>query len=258
MVLLRNHMTRTRAALIHIAISAVFALGAAMLITFGWFPLPYFWLIGGQLLLALIIGVDIMLGPLMTFIVLAPSKSRKELFVDLASIALIQVAALGYGLHTSYASRLVYAVYVEGGFHLIRATELGVAGVGEGQRPEFSSLPLFGPRFIGAKLPTTSKGISDLSFYRTTGVGDFRVPEYYVPLAEVRQQMLNERLRPEILAENNPVLFQNVDTLLKKSSLKWTQVGVFPLDVLQRGTYTVLVNLDKLTVMSVFPQAPFM
>ncbi len=249
-------MTRTRAALIHIAISTLFATGAALLIAFGWFTLPYFWLIGGPLLLALIVGVDIVLGPLMTFIVCAPSKSRKELFFDLALIAMLQVAALGYGLHTSYTSRLVYAVYVGGSFHLVKATELGIAGVGVAKRLEFASLPLFGPHFIGAKLPNTSKGVSDLSFYRTTGVGDFRVPEYYVPLAEVRRQMQGHRLTPEILAKSNPALFQNVDVLLKKFRLKWTQVGVFPIDVLQRGTYTVLVNMDKVAVMKVFPQDP--
>ncbi len=250
-------MTRARAALIHIAISTLFATGAALLIAFGWFTLPYFWLIGGPLLLALLVGVDIVLGPLMTFIVCAPGKSRKELFFDLTLIALLQLAALGYGLHTCYTSRLVYAVYVEGSFHLVKATELGVAGVGEAKRLEFARLPLFGPHFIGAELPTTSKGMSDLSFYRTTGVGDFRVPEYYVPLTEVRQQMLSHRLRSEILATHNPALFQSVDALLKKSGLEWTQVGVFPLDVLQRGTYTILVNLDKATVLKVFPQDPW-
>lgn len=249
-------MTRTRAALIHIAISTLFATGAALLIAFGWFTLPYFWLIGGPLLLALIVGVDIVLGPLMTFIVCAPDKSRKELFFDLTLIALLQVAALAYGLHTSYTSRLVYAVYVEGRFHLVKATELGVAGVGEARRLEFASLPLFGPHFIGAELPTTSKGVSDLSFYRTTGVGDFRVPEYYVPLAEVKQQMLGHRLSSEILSKSNPVLLQKVDALLNKSGLKWAQVGAFPLDVLQRGTYTVLIDMDKATVLKVFPQDP--
>lgn len=250
-------MTRTRAAFIHLAISSLFATGAALLIALGWFTLPYFWLIGGPLLLTLIVGVDIVLGPLMTFIVCAPGKSRKELFLDLALIALLQAAALGYGLHTSYTSRLVYAVYVEGSFHLVKATELGVVGVGEAKRFEFASLPLFGPHFIGAELPTTSKGVSDLSFYRTTGVGDFRVPEYYVPLAELRREMQGHRLSPETLAKSNPALLQKMDALLNKSGLKWAQVGAFPLDVLQRGTYTVLVDMDNATVLKVFPQDPW-
>ncbi|MDP3217772.1 MAG: hypothetical protein Q8S73_26930 [Deltaproteobacteria bacterium] len=249
-------MTRTRAALTHLAVSVTLAVAAAFLILSGWFTLPYFWLIGGPLLLALIVGVDVILGPLMTFIVCAPGKSRKELFFDLSLIGLLQAAALVYGLHASYTSRLVYAVYVDGAFHLVKSNELGIAGVGESKRPEFFSLPLFGPHFIGAQLPTTAKGVSDLSFYRTTGVGDFRVPEYYVPLVEVRQQMVGHGLSREALAKRNPALLKNVDALLSKSRLKWTQVGVFPLDVLQRGTYTVVVNMDEATVLKVLAQSP--
>lgn len=249
-------MTRTRAALIHLAISVTLAVVAALLILFGWYTLPYFWLVGGPLLLALIVGVDVILGPLMTFVVCAPGKSRKELFLDLSLIGVLQVAALVYGLHASYTSRLVYAVYVGEAFHLVKANELGIAGVGESKRQEFSSLPLFGPHFIGAQLPTTDRGMSDLSFYRTTGVGDFRVPEYFVSLAEVRQQMAGRGLSREVLTKRNPALLQNVDALLTKSGLKWTQVEVFPLDVLQRGTYTVVVNMDKAAILKVLPQAP--
>ena len=249
-------MTRVRAALVHLAISGTAAAVAVSLIVFGWYTLPYFWLIGGPMLVMLIVGVDVVLGPLLTFVVYAPSKSQKELFFDLTLIGLLQAAALVYGLHTGYSSRLVYAVYVDRAFHLVKAAELGIAGVGESKRQEFSSLPVFGPYFIGAQLPTTPKGVSDLSFYRVTGVGDFRVPEYYVPLVEVRQQMAGYGLSRETLAKRNPVLLQNVEAVLSKSGLNWNQVGVFPLDVLQRGTYTVLVNMDNATVLKVFPLAP--
>jgi hypothetical protein len=249
-------MTRSHAALIHLAISTSLVAVSGLLIVFGWYTLPYFWLIGGPLLLVLIVGVDVVLGPLMTFIVCAPNKPRKELLLDLVLIGLMQASALVYGLHTSYTSRLVYAVYVDGSFHLVKATELGVAGVGEAKRQEFARLPLFGPRFIGAQLPATAKGLSDLSFYRTMGVGDFRVPEYYVPLAEIKPQLVGRGLSREILAKRNPALLQNVEELLSKSGLKWVQVGVFPLDVLQNGMYTVVLNVDKATVLKVLPQAP--
>ena len=115
------HMTRTRAALIHLAISVAFAVAAALLIVLGWYTLPYFWLVGGLFLLALIVGVDVILGPLMTFIVCAPASPGKNCFFDLSLIGLLQAAALVYGLHAAYTSRLVYAVYVDGVFHLVKA-----------------------------------------------------------------------------------------------------------------------------------------
>jgi hypothetical protein len=249
-------ITRTRAALIHLAISSSFAIITIALILFGWYTLPYFWLIGGPLLLALIVAVDVVLGPLMTFIVCSPSKPRKELLLDLSLIGLVQIAALAYGLHASYTSRLVYAVYTEGSFHLVKATELGVTGIPASKRPEFSSLPLFGPRFIGAQLPTSGQSASDLSFFRALGVGDFRVPAYYAPLAEFKQQMADKRLSRDVLTKRNPALLSSVDALLSQSRLKWDEAGVFPIDVLQRGIYTVVLDLNRAAVLKVLPQAP--
>lgn len=250
-------MTRTRTALIHLAISGAVSAIAIALILFGWYRVPYFWLIGGPLLLVLIVGVDVILGPLMTFIVYSPRKSRKERIFDLALIGLVQALALIYGLHTSYTSRLVYAVYVDGAFHLVKATELGIEGVGASKRLEFYTPPLFGPQFIGSQLPSTPKGISDLSFYRSTGVGDYRVPEYYVPLAEVKQQMVGYGLDREVLFKRNPRLLQKVDAFLKNAGVEWAEVGVYPINVLESGTYTVVVNLKNASVLKVFPYAPY-
>jgi hypothetical protein len=72
-------MTRFKAASTHLSISIVLASIVIGLIIFGWYPLPLFWDIGGPMLIALIVGIDVVLGPAMTLILFNPKKSRREL-----------------------------------------------------------------------------------------------------------------------------------------------------------------------------------
>jgi hypothetical protein len=60
---------KLKAASIHLAISA-FILAAFLLIVFSvWYPAPFADISGLNNLLAVLIGVDLVLGPLLTFIV---------------------------------------------------------------------------------------------------------------------------------------------------------------------------------------------
>lgn len=98
-------MPRTKAVLIHLGLSSALALGVTSLLVFGWYPWPYFMALGGLMLVALIVGVDVVLGPLLTFIVFKPGK--KSLKFDLTVIALVQAAALGYGLWTPKSASML-------------------------------------------------------------------------------------------------------------------------------------------------------
>ena len=63
----------------HFTISAILASCVIGLLMFGWYRLPYFWAVGGPMLLVLIIGIDVVLGPTMTLIVFNPAKSGRHL-----------------------------------------------------------------------------------------------------------------------------------------------------------------------------------
>ena len=62
-------MSRWKAALIHLCISAAIAAIVSALLLFVWYPPPYFHAGGAGELLVLVVGVDVTLGPLITFIV---------------------------------------------------------------------------------------------------------------------------------------------------------------------------------------------
>jgi hypothetical protein len=66
----------------------------AGLIFFIWYPHPYRVLSGGLNLFVLVAAVDLVLGPVCTFAVASSKKALKELRMDVALIALVQMAAL--------------------------------------------------------------------------------------------------------------------------------------------------------------------
>ena len=62
-------LTRWKAFVLHLAISALIATTVVALVVMLWYPPPYFAAMGGETLLRLLIGVDVVLGPLITLII---------------------------------------------------------------------------------------------------------------------------------------------------------------------------------------------
>lgn len=115
---------RVKASCIHLAISLLIAAVAALLVFMLWYPYPYREISGGRELFLIVIAVDVILGPLITFTVFNRSKPRSELVRDLGVVALIQLAALVYGLWTVSAARPVHLVFEFERFRVIHAVEV--------------------------------------------------------------------------------------------------------------------------------------
>ena len=137
-------LTRWKAAAIHLGICALIALAVFACMALLWYPQPYFEAVGGAKLALTIIGVDVVIGPLITLVVYNPIK--KSLRFDLAVVALLQMGALVYGVYVVYMARPVYVVFNVDRFDVVGANEL-VPGDWQTLAPdEFKTLPLTGPR----------------------------------------------------------------------------------------------------------------
>lgn len=102
-------MTRYRASAIHLAISAS-VVGVVLATVFLlWYPGPSFEISGARTPVFVLIGVDLMLGPLLTLIVY--KEGKRGLKFDLAFIASVQLIALFYGAGTLHAERPTYLVF---------------------------------------------------------------------------------------------------------------------------------------------------
>ena len=113
-----------RAAALHLLLSATVA-GLVALLVFGtWFPAPLRSLTGGAELFWLIVSVDVVCGPLLTLVVFNPAKLRTELRRDLALVVVIQLLALGYGVHALSYARPVALVYEVDRFRSVSFADL--------------------------------------------------------------------------------------------------------------------------------------
>lgn len=144
-------MTRWKASAIHLCLSVLILGAIAALLVWRWYPPGLFHMAQADKLLVLIGGVDVVLGPVLTLIVY--KQGKKSLRFDLTVIALMQVIALCFGLHTAWQSRPVYLVGAVDRFNLMFANEIARDDL-QHAAPEYRDLPMFGPRRAGIIVPT--------------------------------------------------------------------------------------------------------
>ncbi|MES2684153.1 MAG: hypothetical protein V4650_11600 [Pseudomonadota bacterium] len=113
---------KLKALSVHLTISLVLVGIALALMLLQWFPPPLFTTDGGGLGLKLLILVDLVLGPVLTFIVFNPAKGKRQLTFDLGVIAVFQLAAFGYGLWNIHGVRVQTLAFHEGQFHSVTAS----------------------------------------------------------------------------------------------------------------------------------------
>lgn len=114
-------LSRTQAALSHLLLSVfVFSAIFSVFILY-WYPTPYFSASGGWQGLKIAALVDLVLGPLLTFIVVKKGKSLVKIKFDIVVILFVQLSALLAGVHTIYQQRPLAVVLWEESFYTVPA-----------------------------------------------------------------------------------------------------------------------------------------
>jgi len=137
----------------HALASLSVAAMAALVVFLCWYPPPYFFIAGGLSLFALIVGVDVVLGPLLTGVIASPGKPAGELRRDIAVIVVVQLAALAYGLYTLALARPVYVVFEIDRMRVVTAADVEPGELAKAP-VELRELSWTGPRLIAAVKPT--------------------------------------------------------------------------------------------------------
>jgi len=102
-------MSRYRASFIHLLISATLVGTVFAVVFWVWYPKPAFEVASAFPIIGLLVGVDLILGPLLTLIVYKHGKPGLKF--DLSVIVLIQVTALVYGAYTLHDEKPNYIVF---------------------------------------------------------------------------------------------------------------------------------------------------
>ena len=141
-------MAKLKASLTHLALSGVVVGSIFLIIFFAWYPYPYFEIRGAGDIVLILIGVDLVLGPLLTFIVYKPKK--KSLVFDLSVIVIIQLAGLVYGVNAIYQERPYFMVYAVDRFTLLAEKDVDFSQIKDETLKE---KPGVGPVMVLAKMP---------------------------------------------------------------------------------------------------------
>ncbi len=229
---------RLLAAAGHLGISALLA-AAVALVTLGlWYPGAFAEMAGGRRLFLLILGVDVVMGPLLTLIVFDIGKPRRELVRDLAVIGVLQLAALAYGLHTLYVARPVALAYEPGRFRVVAANEVPTERLGQA-RAEYRSLPLAGPWILGTRPTRPEERLESLEqALKGTDIG--QRPERWQPYAESRAQVLAESRPVDALLTRYPARRQELLALLGAKGLDPAHARYLP--IVARGDWVALLD----------------
>lgn len=185
---------RLKASGAHLLISIGVALLVAGLVLYVWYPREYSILAGGRALFWLLVSVDVIVGPVLTFVVFNLRKPRRELLRDLGVIAALQLAALAYGLNTVYEARPVALVFEVDRFRVVTAADVYRQELSQAL-PEFRSLPVTGPWLIAARESSSGDERLRAIDLALQGYDIGQRPSYWQPYSRSREAVL-KRSRP--------------------------------------------------------------
>lgn len=150
---------RLRAFGLHLLASATvltLILGALYL---GWYHWPGWYLANAAQVLLVLIGVDVVIGPLLTLVIANPSKPRRELARDIGIIATVQICALIYGSGSLWNGRPLYYTFSENTLSVVQAYDINdhEAELARNQNGEFAPHWYSLPRWVWAPWPQDPK-----------------------------------------------------------------------------------------------------
>lgn len=235
-------MNRYKAFAIHISYSIAIVGTVLALMFFIWYPKPYFEADGAHHIVAILASVDVILGPLLTLIIFKPGKPGLKF--DLSVIALVQLAALGYGTNILYSERPSYVVHAVDTFKLVPASIIDPDQI---PYPEMLPGPFAPPKLIYAHLPEDPKKRSDLLLKTLeTGKDIESLPEYYEPYASNIGRVLDSARPLALLRSTSAGAAEAINDFLRASQGEIDQFVYVPL--IGKNKELALV-LDRVTGM---------
>lgn len=204
-------MSKLRAFLVHLGLSAAIVGAVCATIFLVWYPHPYFAAKGAWDVLRVLVGVDLVLGPTLTLLLFKPQKPG--LLFDLSVIASIQLSALLYGTTVIYQERPYFAVFAVDRFQVLARRDVDASQIGA---DELSDKPLAGPILAVAVLPEDPKEfqalLEEVLFENKPDIE--RRPEYWHPYSSRSADVLARGQSLTDLAKARPESRERIEAII--------------------------------------------
>lgn len=200
----------------------------------------------------IIVAVDVVCGPLLTAVLFNPKKPRWELITDLGLVAVIQMAALAYGVYTLAMARPVYLVYEVDRFRVV-----SVADVQPDQlKPELGGLhvlPWTGPKVIGVREPRSpDEKLKSLDLSLQGNEPSAR-PDWWVSYDEVRAKVKGRAKATKLLRGMRPGDQAKIDDAVKSSGFSEEALVWVPLTGFKSSGWVAFVDAATADVKAFAP-----
>ncbi len=246
---------RLTASGIHLMISLAVAALAALLVFYVWYPYPYREISGGRELFMLVVGVDVVMGPLITLAIFNKTKPKRVMRFDFLVIGLLQLGALGYGLWTVALARPVHLVFVVDRFEVVHAVEVDISAIKRAP-PELQNLPLWGPTKLTLRDYKDNKEKSEVMFAELAGASAAARPEFWQSYDKGKDTALAKAKPVNELKARFPASVPAIDSILRKNTIDAANLGFLPLKG-RNQFWTVLIDLKTAEPVGYLPLDPY-
>lgn len=205
-----------------------------------WYPSPYFEIKGAWSPLRILLGVDLVLGPVLTLILWKPGKPGLKF--DMAVVAAVQLSALLYGATVLYRERPYYLVFAVDRFELVAVTEIDRSAMPD---VEWLDKPWGRPVWVFAQRPDDPEALQGLlADVLFEGKPDIeRRPEFWRDYSAHVQEVLAKASAMESLIDANPGIAENIDAIAERQGKDREGLGVIPVVGRERD-FAYIVDLD--------------
>lgn len=229
---------KKKAVQFHFVFSLLLTALLASWILWRWFPAPFSFAAGALTGLLIVISVDLCLGPLLTFLLVHSKKSKRELIVDGALIAILQFSALSYGLWQVYLARPAAVVFWQDGFYVVKAASF-IQRYGE--VPDLRTYSQDLVPLVYALKPVTTEDLRNFEKSLRDGVVPFEQISLYRPLQEGLAEIKQSPVEVQKLLKRYPELTTQLGEL---GDISAQQQFIYSPLRSEYGMYLIVLNTN--------------
>lgn len=246
---------RFKASGVHLGISICIASLAGLVVFMLWYPSPYREISGGRQLFLILTSVDVILGPLITFAIFNPRKSRRELAMDLTVVGCVQLAALAYGLWTVAVARPVHLVFEFDRLRVVHAVDVPeelLARTPPGIRAE----PWTGPTLLAVRPLRDAKEKFEVTMQAFQGVQAAARPDLWETYDAARQRVKDAAQPVQALERKLPAEAPRVEATLKRLGRDAAHTSYLPV-ISRKIAWTAFIDPQTADIVGFAPLDSF-
>lgn len=237
-------MSRYKAASIHFQACLAVGLGLLALCWFVWYPAPMLMTLGGHEIFLLVVGIDVIVGPLLTLVVF--NAEKKSLKFDLAVILALQIAAFIYGTSSLLEARPAYVAALGDSFQVVQATEVTDENLDKAK----TTLPWWGPKWVGTKEIVDTEWQSGVQAVQSVGGDKGHFPQLHIPYESMKERVLAKALPISELKKINPGQENKIDQWLRSRGYDEQTAKFQPLKIMA-SKFAVFVDANTAKVIGI-------